>query len=66
MVDQIRTCATCRSYDDGECWNGIGHVNSDDRCNQHMSHEEDRREDEALNRFRVSLGSPPIVRCNHE
>jgi hypothetical protein len=55
-----RTCSNCCSYDQGECCNGIGIFDPEGCCDQHMTLEEDRKETEALNRFRASLGLPPL------
>lgn len=38
--------------------NGLGLVNPGDRCDIHKSIEEDKREDEAIKRFRERLGLP--------
>jgi len=54
-----RTCANCCAYESGECMNGLGDVNPGDVCSIHKSMDEDRREDEAIARFRASLGLPP-------
>ena len=56
---QKRTCGNCCAYEDGECMNGLGEVKADSRCDQHKTWGEDRREDEAVNRFFVSINLPP-------
>lgn len=53
-----RTCANCCAYEEGECMNGLGAVSPGDRCDSHKSIEEDRREDDAIKRFRKRLGLP--------
>jgi len=55
-----RVCANCCAYDAGECMNGLGYINPGDRCSEHLTWAEDRREDEALNRFRALIGLPPL------
>ncbi|THJ52619.1 hypothetical protein E9536_20385 [Burkholderia sp. LS-044] len=57
-----RSCSTCSSYDDGECMNGIGNVTPNGVCNQHKTREEERKDGEALVRFRESIGLPPQMR----
>lgn len=57
-----RACSTCCSYENGECMNGIGNVTPDGVCNLHKTWGEDRRDDEALMRFRLSIGLPPRIR----
>lgn len=63
-----RTCANCCAYENGECWNlvtfrhGDGpyeHPKPTDVCPDHKTWDEDRAEDDAISRFRTSLGLPP-------
>lgn len=61
MKDQAtsRSCATCCAYECGECMNGLGAVTPGDVCDQHKSHEQEKRDDEAMTRFRAAAGLPP-------
>ncbi|HEX7906832.1 MAG TPA: hypothetical protein VF534_01900 [Paraburkholderia sp.] len=56
--EQIRACSTCCAFEGGECMNGLGAVHPDDVCELHNSVDEDRREDEAMGRFRTAIGLP--------
>lgn len=53
-----RTCSNCCAYEDGECMN-LGRTSPGDVCDQHRTVEEDRREDDAIARFRAAIGLPP-------
>jgi hypothetical protein len=73
-ADQNRTCATCCAYDkdSNECMNLVSFIFSDgsskqpgltDCCHEHKTWEEDRREDQAIARFRAKLGLPPRAKA---
>jgi hypothetical protein len=51
----LRTCATCATYENSECMNGVGDGTPGGCCDDHLTHEEDRRQDEALDQLRVAL-----------
>lgn len=55
-----RACANCCAYYNDECMNGLGYTQPTDVCESHKTWAEDRAEDEAINRFRASLGLPPL------
>lgn len=60
-IDQkpaARTCGTCCSYEDGQCWNIGLRVRPGDRCAQHETEAEFTADVEALKRFRVAIGLP--------
>lgn len=54
-----RTCATCCSFDNGDCMNGLGDVNPGDRCGQHETAAEFDADVAALERFRIAIGLSP-------
>ena len=65
----VRACSNCCAYENVACWNLVtfDHGNGsgdaprpDDCCPDHKTWEEDRREDEALDRFRAALGLSPL------
>lgn len=54
-----RCCANCCIYEGGECMNGLGDMPADAVCSYHKTAEEDRKDDEAMARFRAAIGLPP-------
>lgn len=55
----LRICANCVALDDGECMNSGARPNPNDSCSEFKSIEQDRKDDEAMAKFRKSLGLPP-------
>jgi hypothetical protein len=51
----IRNCSNCAAYELGQCQNGIGDGAPDGRCDQHLTREEDRGHDRALDQLRAAL-----------
>ena len=70
MKNQLieRTCANCCAYEEGECMNLVSFSfyggqfqppKPDDSCPNHKTLDEDRKEGEAISRFRSAIGLPP-------
>ncbi|WP_028310995.1 hypothetical protein [Derxia gummosa] len=57
-----RRCSNCQAFETeaSECLNGLGVMQPDGVCEQHRSIEESKADDEAMQRFRSSIGLPPM------
>jgi len=64
MTAAERSCANCCARDpvDGECMNGMGARGPEYWCEEHKTWDQNRADDEAIQRFFAAIGIGPKTR----